>query len=440
MARRLARLSALIVAALAAAALAPSAMAARGPCIPGTNAPKCFVWTGKVGPVDDGDTINARINGLGGREWKIRLTGIQAMELTQYGRRAGRKGECNAVKAAERLEQLIRRSRSVVRIAAHKKSSTTGERGRLRRHISVRHRGRWVDAGAVLIQEGLALWFPNAVEWAWNRSYSRLQEAAARRGRNIWDPQACGAGPSAGSALRLKVKWDAEDNDAKNINGEWVRITNTDLLNDVPLRGWWFRDSHLRRYTFPAGVVPANGSIRLHIGRGSNDANTFYWGLNESVFENATNDSKQIGDGGYLFDDQGDLRASAQYPCRTSCTDPLEGTVTIHATPRGEEFVTLRNNSSELVNLFEYEVESVPWFYEFGRNDTLLPRQSLRLYINRAPGSLDGLGGGLGVLVGHSWGHRDPLLADRQDAVTFRSPTGRPISCDSWGGVRCPGV
>lgn len=432
MARPFARIAVVMLAAVAVAP-AHEAQAARGPCIPGTKSPKCFVWTGQVGPVDDGDTINARINGLGRKYWKIRLTGVQAMELTHYGRRAGRRGECNSVQAAERLEQLIRRGRGVVRIAAHRKSSTTGQRGRLRRHISVRQRGRWVDAGAVLIQEGLALWFPNAVEWAWNGSYSRLQEAAARRGRNIWNPTACGAGPSQAGSLRLKVKWDAADNDAQNVNGEWVRITNTDLVNPVSLRGWWFRDSHLRRYTFPAGAtVPANGSIRLHVGRGSSGGNTFHWGLKETVFENATNDRKQIGDGGYLFDSQGDLRAYSQYPCRTACTDRLEGKVTIEANPRGQEFVTLRNTSNEVIDLFEYEIESVPWFYEFGRNDLLLPRQSLRVYMGRAPVNLSGLF--------HSWGHRDPLLADRQDAVTLRSPTGRPIACDAWGAVRCPAV
>lgn len=433
MARPLARLLVLAVALFAMVVLAPVASAARGPCIPGKKKPKCFIWTGKVGPVNDGDTIDARIRGLGTKRRKIRLTGVQAMELTVYGRKKGRKGECNAVKAAERLEQLIRRSKSRVRIAAIKKSSTTGERGRLRRHISVKQRGRWVDAGAVLIEEGLALWFPNAVEWAWNRSYSRLAEKAAARNIGIWDEHSCGAGPSASSRLELKVKWDAEGRDGKNFNGEWVRITNTDPLKPVSLRNWWFRDTHLRRYTFPAtAVVPAGGSIRMHVGRGSNDANSFYWGLSENVFENATNDKKQIGDGGYLFDPNGDLRAYVQYPCRTSCRDPLAGKVEVVATYRAPEYITIRNTSAEVLRLDQYEMESVPWFYEFGRGDVLLPRQSLRLYIQRAPLKASPLT--------RSWGHRVYLLSDNKDAVTLRNPAGAPVACHAWGGVRCPRV
>ena len=34
-----------------------------------------------------------------------------------------------------------------------------------------------------------------------------------------------------------------------------------------------------------------------------------------------------MGDGAYLFDPQGDLRASMTYPCRIACTDPYQGAV-----------------------------------------------------------------------------------------------------------------
>jgi endonuclease YncB( thermonuclease family) len=433
MARRLA--PALGVAAVAVTVALPApALAARGPCLlHGPKKPKCQIWTGKVGAVDDGDTINVNIDGDGtSKRFKIRLTGIQAMELHRYGRRRGRRGECNGVKAAERLEGLIRRGHSRVRLAALKASSFTGaRRHRLRRSIAAKRGKGWVDVGTVLVEEGLALWFPNQAEWAWNRSYSRLAERAAARGRNVWNPESCRRGPQQGSRLRLKVKWNADAVDTRNVNGEWVRITNTDPVNDVSLARWWFRDSHLRRYTFPrSATVPRGGSIRLRIGRGRRDANTFFWGQPQPVFENVTRDRKQMGDGGYLFDPHGDLRAHVQYPCRTGCREPLKGRVAITARYRAPESIRIRNVSNGVIDLYEYEVESVPWFYEFARNTLLAPRQTLVLWVGRRKRA--------DTPLAKSWGHRRYLLSDRRDVVTLRNPLGAPVTCHAWGGLRCP--
>ena len=414
--------------------LPAAASATRGPCIPGSDGPACEIWTGEVGPVDDGDTINVDIDGDGtSRMFKIRLTGIQAMELRSYSRKQGRSGECHSVEATERLEELIRRANSRVRIAAISSTSTTGARGRLRRSISIRQDKRWVDVGAVLVREGLALWFPNAAEWAWNGSYSRLAEEAASRGIGIWSQDTCGAGPAQSSRLRLKVKWNADDDDSRNINGEWVRISNPDPVNAVALGGWWFRDSHLRRYTFPDGAtVPAGGSIKLHVGRGTNGPTTFYWGLAEAVFENPSDGAAQIGDGGYLFDPDGDLRAHAQYPCRVSCSEPLAGKVEIRAAYRAPEAITVRNISTERISLDEYEIESAPWFYEFERDTVLLPGQEFVLWTQRAPEP--------GGALSRSWNHGVYLLSDRKDIVTLRNPLGMPVTCHAWGGESCPAV
>ena len=85
-------------------------------------------------PVDDGDTVNVDIKGdLTARRSKVRLTGIQAMELRSYSRFYGRTGECHSIEATERLEGLVRKSRNRVRLAAMRPTSITGARGRLRR-------------------------------------------------------------------------------------------------------------------------------------------------------------------------------------------------------------------------------------------------------------------------------------------------------------------
>jgi hypothetical protein len=80
------------------------------------------------------------------------------------------------------------------------------------------------------------------------------------------------------------------------------------------------RASGLRRYTFPAGTVaPAGGSMYPHVGRRTATATHKYWGSSVALFANPTLDARAIGDGGYLFDSRGDLRAWMHYPCVTAC-------------------------------------------------------------------------------------------------------------------------
>jgi endonuclease YncB( thermonuclease family) len=425
---------ALALAALLVAISGAPASAARGPCIPAKKrGAKCHVATGKVGPVDDGDTITVNVFGDGKRrKQKIRLTGIQTMELTRYGRKRGRRGECHSVRAAERLEQIIRRGRSRVRILARDRSSIApGRRIRLRRAITVRHGRYTIDPAKVLIREGLALWLPHGVEWPWNRSYSRLAQQARARGIGIWNPRACGRSPTSEIVpLRMKVKWDARGVDGRNINGEWARITNVGSRT-LKMGGWWFRDSHLRRYRFGRRTKLAPGqSLKVHPGRGRTNRRHHYWGLGETIFENATGGRRQMGDGGYLFDRRGNMRAAVQYPCRAACTDPAAGRVTLAAHARGREWITVRNVSGTSLSLWEYELESRPLFYEFGRGAVLAPGRAITVWVGRRAG--------LKSSLNTAWRSRRGLLADRRDVVTLRNRLGAPIACHAWGGKRCP--
>jgi endonuclease YncB( thermonuclease family) len=438
----------LLACAISAGLLAPVAEAKRGPCIPGQKKPTCRIWKAKVFTTADGDTFNAKIRERGrwSKRKDIRLLGVQAMELTDYSRAHGRKGECHGVEAAERLEDLLqgpKTKRRIVRLAAFRAGSKTeGARGRLRRGVAYRSGGRWHDAGSVLMREGHAIWDPNAQEWAFNRLYAKLAADAARKGLRVWDPDACKAGPYETSVLRMKIKWDAIGNDGQNVNGEWVRITNTDPVNIVTLKGWYVRDAYLRRYEFPkqykfpqGAVLPPGESVRVHVGRGRDDPKDFYWGEPESIFQNVDGGQRATGDGAYLYDPDGDLRSYVQYPCQSSCSEPLKGKVTLEGHPRAPESVTVTNKSNETINLYEYEVESVPYFYEFAPTSVLLPGESITINIKGNP-SRD-------TPFLKAWGLRDYILGDKSDVISLRNPTGAPFLCDSWGRgprTRCPGV
>ena len=430
--RRLALPPPLLVAAWIALAglAAPAAEAAKAPCLPDQAQPKCKAWKAKIVSVTDGDTVTAKVKQRGGwsKPTRIGLVGVQAMELTKY-RRKNRQGECHSIEATERLEALIKNE--VVRLTALN-GSATGPSEPLPRGIAYKPGASWTDVGSVLLAEGHGLWYPDPKEWAWNAAYAKLAAQAAGHGVGLWDTDSCGAGPPPTSPLQLKVKWDAEGVDESNVNGEFVRITNP-TASAVPLGGWWIRDAIARRYTLPAGAaVPAGGSILVRMGNGSSNASTYFWGQPHPVFQNVIGGGKAIGDGAYLFDPDGDLRASRVYPCFVGCAEPLTGKVdfTVHAAD--PESVRLANTSGGPIDLSEYEVESVPYFYEFARGTVLQPGQAITLVVKQRPED--------DTQFVKGWGMNKFLFGDQRDVVTLRNPLGAPVVCAAWGGETCPSV
>ena len=419
----------LVVAGLAAA---PAVHAATGPCIPGTSGPNCYVWTGKIVSVDDGDTIKVRI----GRQTtvsRVRLTGIQAMEQNVYSSDpAKRRGECHAIAATARFEGLVRRARGRVRLSARRTTSKTGTR--LRRSVAVRINDRWRDVGRILVAEGRVLPFPNPVEYAGNRLYMTLAQQAQAKRIGMWNPEHCGVGPGPAGGLRVWVNWNASGSDGHNLNDEWVRIKNT-TGTDQRIGGWWVRDSHLRRYTFPMGaVVRAGGTVTVHVGSGTNTSTRFYWNRDGTVFENATYDERAMGDGGYLFDHQGDVRAAMTYACRWSCTDRLAGGVEVRAEYNAPEHVRIRNVSGGRIDLEGYRLENLPYGYPFPPGTVLEAGETLTVYMIGSP-SRDQR------LVKY-WGHEKYVLDNAGDIVTVKTFDDKGLDCYAWGSKAnaCGGV
>jgi endonuclease YncB( thermonuclease family) len=420
--------AAVVIAVLAVVASPAEAKPRKGPCVPGQSSPRCLIWPGKVVHVDDGDTFDIDIARDGSRGTRaVRLTGVNAQELTRYANeQSGRRGECHGLEAVARSERLIEGER--VRVSAIRASSRSGRR--IRRSVAFKRGGRWTDLGSLLVREGHALWLPGHVEYAWNRIYSTLAARAAAAGRQLYDDDFCGQGPSAGAQLRLWVNWDAEGGDASNINDEWIRIKNLDPRNPVPLGGWSVRDSDLRRYDLPSSaVVPAGGTITVHMGRGSNSATSFFWGLREPPFENVTQDAKAFGDGAYLFDPQGDIRALMLYPCRVGCTDPLIGAIELEPSPRRDEFITVRNVSGGPVDLEGYRLQTTFHGYAFPAGSAIGPGEELRLETQGDPADDT-------RLLKH-WGFDTTILRDNGDAVEVVTYTDIRIACAAWGRGNC---
>jgi hypothetical protein len=250
------------------------------------------------------------------------MLAIQAMELREYSHDLSKiTGECHSVRATRRLTQLV--GGKTVRLTARYASSTNG--GRLARFVAVKGSdGVWRDVGRVLMREGLVIPSYHKVEYWKNRTYREATQRAAAAGRGLYDTNYCGVGPSESAKLTVRAHWDAVGNDNQNVNGEWFKIINHGSTA-VSLAGWWVRDSatrdgNKRGYTFPSGAsVAAGGSVHVHVGRGSRSGVHYYFGLSDPIFENVTGSPAYLGDGAYLFDKQGDLRAWHHYPCVYAC-------------------------------------------------------------------------------------------------------------------------
>ncbi len=363
----------------------------------------------------------------GGR--RIRVTGIQAMEQSVYPADAAkRRGECHAVEAAALVDRLRKLSHGVVRVAAIDPNSSS--RGRLRRSVAFKVRGRWFDLGRYLLARGEALWFPNRVEYAWNAGYDELSAATATTGVGLWNTRYCGLGPDDDVPLKLWVNSDAEGDDAVNAEGEWIAIKNQSAVKDLSLAGWWVRDSDLRRYRFPPlAHIPPLSSIRVHVGHGAATDVDMFWGLDFAAFENISYNERGLGDGAYLFDPQGDLRAWMIYPCRYACNNPAQDALVVEGHPRGREYVTIANVSSFPIDLEGYQLTSKPHAYPFGPDSVLQPGETMRVDI-MGPATED-------THLNKHMDAPDPIFGNTTDSVQVRTYDDIVVACDSWGQASC---
>ena len=429
-------LIALAGALLAATSTADTADAKRAPCREGTKQPLCTVQTAPAVFVADGDTIRVR---LGGRVRTVRFTGINAMELSRYSSNPRRRrGACHGLEATALVDRAIRRSGGRVRLLAQRLSSRANSR--LRRSVWVRQGGRWRDLAALELRAGLALWLPNHIENAHNREYAVLAQRAAAARKGLYDPDACGGGPDQDLPITVSVNWDADGNDEQNLDGEWIEVHNGGG-RDLSLGGWWVRDSFLRfgqdrvpGYRFPTStVVPAGGTLRLRVGCGAGRALEQHWCLRETVFENVSSGFGTMGDGAYLFDPQGDLRAWQIYPCVVACSDPLAGRVGLQVQPRRDESISISNTSGAPVDLGGHLVklhnagkpDQFVFGYPFRHGTVLAPGETLRLDPGGSPGDDT-------RLVRHA-GRGPYVLADGKGVVSLRTTDDLITACVRWG-------
>lgn len=96
------------------------------------------------------------------------------------------------------------------------------------------------------------------------------------------------------------VNFDAPGDDRVNLNGEWVRITNTGD-GSVLIAGWTLMDrSGSDPFTFPAVVMLPGESVTIYAGSGTMNTSALFMGRTEPLFGNS-------GDTAFLRDGSGTI-------------------------------------------------------------------------------------------------------------------------------------
>ena len=370
----------------------------------------------------DGDTVVVDVWGDGtsvGRP--IRNSGIQAMEL----------GQCHSAEATRSMNALTL-SRKVQLTSKYASATSLG---RAVRYVDVFTSVGVVDTQLYQLKLGHALPLiitPESGRW---KAYWAAAQKAAAAGKNLWDRDYCGSGPSQATPLKVWVSYDGDGDETRNVNTEYVRVLNQGSTT-LSLKGWWLRSAAQDSFFFPSATVIKPGSvITLHVGKGTRTATKFYWGSSVPRFK----DPQQVGGyggGAYLFDPHGDLRAHATYPCRYACGDPRKGKVTMRvnfdaagndATNVNGEYVTVKNTSIAYVDLSYTVLTSNGNTLEFGAGTVLYPGESMITRVGFGPNSR----------LLHYWGKSTPIFTNSGGAVILRTTETINLACSAWGTGRC---
>jgi predicted flap endonuclease-1-like 5' DNA nuclease len=144
--------------------------------------------------------------------------------------------------------------------------------------------------------------------------------------------------PVASVPTGLSISYIEFDPPGKDIDGEYVQITNTGA--PVDLTGWVLHDeADKHSYTFPSFTIGANSTIQLWTKAGSDDATNLYWGNRGAIWNNT-------GDTALLVDASGTEISRFSYTPETKAPKTLVARV-----PRPEDLEKVEGIGPKIAQL-----------------------------------------------------------------------------------------
>lgn len=138
-----------------------------------------------------------------------------------------------------------------------------------------------------MIRAGWALFYDDADNNRYDELLSKTLQAAKKNHLGMWQD-------SLYQVAIIEVLADPPGEDTKNLNGEWVLLRNVGK-ETVSLQGFLLKDQSNHRYEFPNITLQRNGELTIYTGKGTNTAETLYWGSDEPIWNNN-------GDTAFLYD------------------------------------------------------------------------------------------------------------------------------------------
>jgi endonuclease YncB( thermonuclease family) len=288
---------------------------------------------------EDGDTTHVKTTQ--NKLVEVRNIGLQTPER----RKGSNPAQCGAEQAYQHFMGMMPEEITIVQL----RSITNGSNGwgggsRPTRSVYKLNNatGQFdIDVQAEQIKAGWSLWWPTAAEWAHNKTYLDLMNDAKARGVGIWNPNLCG--PAVGNVPLMWFNQNAPtiDSNPEPAFGEYVvLLNNTGSFMD--LSGWSLRDNSLNFFWSSSrgwmqslnnfgsfGLQPGEHRI-IYLDNPDNyplspsEYRYFNWGhspgpqLTNGDVSASFSPNYANGDGVYLQDTYGNIRASMTNPCTSA--------------------------------------------------------------------------------------------------------------------------
>lgn len=392
-----------------------------GAVLPSTPAHAAIRQRAFVTKVVDGDTVKVDLDGDGEFDEDVRFIGVDTPEHDMCGFTA-------ATKHTRRL------------IAGRHVTLSTDVRGamsgfRIFRRVTVVRDGATIDVSASLLEAGLGTFWPRAAQPTNMDRYHRLASRALADRRGIFSGTRCSPGPSADASLTLDLQWKGDRND-----GEHVRVYNRGP-GPLDLDGWKLRAGAVRRYRLrPGPSIPAGSMVTIHPTAGTDTTYHRYLGRPGNLWPDIDvyGPAGGLGEGAYLVDPGGDVRAAQMYRCRARCTPPGRDKLKITRVqydPPGPDTENLNGEYVEVTNVSDSDVAAGRLVVDI-RPFTVELEPDLVL----SPGERFVVRSGRGTSTSHEYFLNSTYgpLGNDGGAVALRTYPGTFVDCAAWGWASCP--
>ncbi len=217
------------------------------------------------------------------------------MEQTSY-RAAQRAGDCHAVDATNRLEQLVRKSkkRDPRRPRCTRRAARAGA-GCARSRSAARAAG--ATSGGSSSPRATRCGGPARPRTPRNVRYSVLTQRAAAAGEGLFTPATAASGPNEGHAdRRVGATGTPTATTARTSTASGSRsATTTPSTRCRSTAGTCATRACAASRSRRARRSPPNSSVTVYAGQGENFGGEYFWNLTAPVFDNTTRDDRSIG-------------------------------------------------------------------------------------------------------------------------------------------------